>query len=179
MYDLSKLRSHGEDVFIDETARIVRPQLVDLGSHIGIDFCVFISVALKLGSYVHISPHVSVVGGADGLLEMGDFTTIACGSRLICNGETFSGNGLVGPIIPKPYRDTIKSAPIRFERFASIASNVVVFAGVTLAEGSVVGSGSVVTKSTDPWTIYAGAPARPIKARRRDAMPVLAKQMGY
>ena len=179
MYDLSKLRSHGEDVFIDDTARIVRPHLVDVGSHIGIDFCVFLSVAVKLGSYVHISPHVSVVGGADGLLEMGDFTTIACGSRLICNGETFSGNGLVGPIIPKPYRDTIKSAPIRFERCASIASNVVVFAGVTLAEGTVVGSGSIVTKSTEPWTIYAGAPARPIKARRRDAMPALAKQMGY
>ncbi len=179
MYDLSKLRSHGEDVFVDETARIVRPQLVDVGSHIGIDFCTFISVAMKLGNYVHISPHVSVVGGADGYLEMADFTTIACGSRLICNGETFSGDGLVGPIIPGPYRDSLKSAPIRLERFASIASNVVVFAGVTLAEGSVVGSGSVVTRSTEPWTVYAGAPAQPIRSRRRDAMPALAKQMGY
>ncbi|HZQ01797.1 MAG TPA: acyltransferase [Reyranella sp.] len=179
MYDLSKLRAHGEDVFIDETARIVRPQLVEVGSHVGIDFCVFTSVGMKIGNYVHISPHVSVVGGADGLLEMGDFTTIACGSRLICNGETFSGNGLVGPIVPAPYRDTMRSGPIRFERFASIASNVVVFAGVTLAEGTVVGSGSVVTKNTEPWTFYAGAPARPVKARRRDAMPALAKQMGY
>lgn len=179
MYDISLLRSHGEDVMIDSSARLVRPQLIEVGSHIGIDFGVFISVRMKLGDYVHISPHVSVVGGADGYLEMGDFTTIACGSRLICNGETFAGDGLVGPIIPKPYRDSIKSAPIRFERFASIASNVVVFAGVVLAEGSVIGAGSVVTQSTEPWTIYAGAPARPIKARRSDAMKAFAGQMGY
>jgi len=179
MYDLSQLRSHGDDVFIDESARIARPHLVEVGSHVGIDFCTFISVGMKLGDYVHISPHVSIVGGADGLLEMADFTTIACGSRLICNGEAFSGDGLVGPIIPKQFRDRIVSAPIRFERFASIASNVVVFAGVVIAEGSVVGSGSVVTKSTEPWTIYFGAPARPIRRRRTDAMPAYAKQMGY
>ena len=40
--------------------------------------------------------------------------------------------------------------------------------GVTLAEGSILGANSLLTKDTEPWTIYVGSPAKPIKIRRRD-----------
>jgi acetyltransferase-like isoleucine patch superfamily enzyme len=179
MYDTSKLRSCGADVRIDDHVRITRPQLIDIGNHVAIDFGFYCSVQMKIGDYVHISPHVSVVGGADGLLEIESFITISSGSRLICNGETFSGEGLVGPFIPKQYRDRLNCAPIRIRRFSSVASNVVVFAGCEIAEGSVVGAGAVLTKNTEPWTIYAGVPARPIGKRRADLMPVYARKMGY
>jgi len=36
-----------------------------------------------------------------------------------------------------------------------------------------------VNKDTEPWTIYAGVPARPIKSRRRDLMLAHAKSLGY
>jgi len=179
MFDTAQLHSCGVDVRIDDWVRITRPELVDIGNHVAIDFGFFCSTRMQIGDYVHISPHVSVVGGSEGLLAIADFVTISSGSRLICNGETFSGEGLVGPFIPKELRDTLKCAPIRLERFCGIASNVVVFAGCLVAEGSVVGAGSVLTKSTEPWTVYAGAPARPIKRRRADAMKAHAKKMGY
>jgi acetyltransferase-like isoleucine patch superfamily enzyme len=179
MFDTSRLKACGSDVLIDDWTRITRPHLVELGSHVGIDFGFYCSVRLKTGDYVHISPHVSVVGGEDGLLDMADFTTIACGSRLVCNGETFSGEGLVGPIIPKEFRDRFQSGPIRMERFAGVGSNVVIMPGVVLREGSVIGAGSVVRHSTEPWTVYVGVPARPLKKRRRDRMPAMAQRMGY
>jgi acetyltransferase-like isoleucine patch superfamily enzyme len=180
MYDYKRFRSWcGEDVRIDDHVQITRPQLVDIGDHIAIDFGFYCSTQLKIGDYVHISPHVSVVGGEAGLLEIDCFITISSGSRLVCGGETFSGEGLVGPFIPPQYRDKLKVAPIRLRRFSGIASNVVVFAGCDIAEGSVVGAGSVLTGSTEPWTIYAGVPARPIKTRRSDAMKAYAKKMGY
>jgi dTDP-4-amino-4,6-dideoxy-D-glucose acyltransferase len=179
MFDNTKLKTCGEDVFIDDCVRITRPHLVNIGNHVGIDFGCYCSVGMNLADYVHISPHVSIVGGGGGLLEMAEFTTIACGSRLICNGEAFSGEGLVGPIIPKPLQDRHVNGPIRLERFAGIASNVVVFPGVVLREGSVVGAGSVLTHSTEPWTVYIGAPARAHKQRRRDIMPAFAEKMGY
>jgi galactoside O-acetyltransferase len=43
----------------------------------------------------------------------------------------------------------------------------VVLPGVTLGEGSVIGANSVVTKDTEPWKIYVGSPAKPIKDRER------------
>jgi galactoside O-acetyltransferase len=70
-------------------------------------------------------------------------------------------------------------APVIFERFASAGTNVVVLSGVTLAEGSVIGACSLVTKNTEPWTIYVGIPAKPMKARRKDRMIEMARELGY
>lgn len=179
MYDNAQFRSCGADARVDDWVRITRPELIDIGDHVAIDFGFYCSVRMRVGDYVHISPLVSAVGGADGLLEIDNFITISSGSRLICNGETFSGEGLVGPFIPSEFRDRLKCAPIRMERFCGVASNAVIFAGCVIAEGSVVGAGAVVTKSTEPWTVYAGVPARPIKTRRADIMKEFAKKMGY
>jgi acetyltransferase-like isoleucine patch superfamily enzyme len=179
VYDNVQFHSCGADVRVDDWVRITRPELVDIGSHVAIDFGFYCSVRMTIGDYVHISPHVSVVGGIDGFLAIDSFITISSGSRLVCNGETFSGEGLVGPFIPKEFRDRLKCAPIRMERFSSVASNAVILAGCALAEGSVVGAGSVLTKSTEPWTVYAGVPARPIKKRPADIMKAFARKMGY
>ena len=41
--------------------------------------------------------------------------------------------------------------------------NSIILKGVTIGEGSIVGAGSVVTKSVPPWTIVGGNPARIIR----------------
>jgi len=46
-----------------------------------------------------------------------------------------------------------------------IGANSVITAGVTLGKGTVVGAGSVVTRSTDPYSIVGGVPARKIGER--------------
>ncbi|MBF0427577.1 MAG: acyltransferase [Magnetococcales bacterium] len=46
-----------------------------------------------------------------------------------------------------------------------IGSNAVVTSNVTLATGTVVGAGAVVTHSTEPYSIVAGVPARKIGER--------------
>jgi galactoside O-acetyltransferase len=48
-----------------------------------------------------------------------------------------------------------------------------------LAEGSVIGANSLVTKSTEPWTIYVGSPAKPVKARPKEKMIEYARRLGY
>jgi acetyltransferase-like isoleucine patch superfamily enzyme len=50
-------------------------------------------------------------------------------------------------------------APVVIGRYAWLAINVVVFPGVTIGEGSIIASGSVVTKSIPPFVMAAGAPA--------------------
>ena len=178
-YDYSILRKVGDNVFISANVEIRRPHLVSIGSHIAIDTGFYCTTQLSLGDYIHIAPYVSIIGGAQSLLTMCNFTNIAAGSRLICASDKHLGDGLPGPTIPEKYKDKIDFGPIFFEDFASIATNVVIMPGITLAEGSVVGACSLITKNTEPWTIYVGIPAKPVKARRKDKMIEMAKELGY
>jgi putative colanic acid biosynthesis acetyltransferase WcaF len=59
------------------------------------------------------------------------------------------------------------SAPIIIENRAWVAAGAFIGPGVTIGEGAVVGARSTVLRDATPWTVYAGNPARPIKARRR------------
>ncbi|HLY25444.1 MAG TPA: acyltransferase [Aggregatilineales bacterium] len=178
-FDLQLLKSVGTDVFISANVEIRRPHLVSIGSHVAIDSGFYCTVAAALGDYIHIAPYVTVIGGARGLLSMGNFTTIAAGSRIVCGTDEHLGAGFVGPTIPDQYRDNVIIAPVTFENFASVGTNVVVMPGVTLGEGSVVGACSFVRQSTEPWTIYAGIPAKPLKIRARQKMLAAAREMGY
>jgi dTDP-4-amino-4,6-dideoxy-D-glucose acyltransferase len=178
-YDYRLLHSCGEDVFISADVEIRRPHLLNVGHHVAIDTGFYCTVSAEMGDYIHVAPYVTVVGGARGVLKMEHFTTIAAGSRIICGSDEHLGEGLVGPTVPEKYRDSLIIAPVTFQMFASAGTNVVVLPGVTLAIGSVVGACSLVTKDTEPWTIYTGIPAKPTKARRKDKMLKMAAELGY
>jgi dTDP-4-amino-4,6-dideoxy-D-glucose acyltransferase len=168
----------GKDVRISELAVLSRPELIEMGDHIAIDQWTYISTQLKLGSYIHIAPSVSIIGGASALLIMGDFTNIGSGSRVVCASDDFT-QGLISPVVPIEYR-TVINKPVIFERYATLGVNCTVLPGVTLGEGSIVGANSLVTKDTEPWTIYAGSPAKPIKKREKERIIDSAKKlMGY
>ena len=177
-YQYNSLKSFGQHVFISSTVEIRRPHLVSVGSHIAIDTGFYCTVEASLGDYIHIGPYVTVIGGEHAHLTMRGFNTIGAGSRLLCASDEFLGAGLVG-MSPAEYRDNVVCGPILFQMFASIGTNVVIHPGVTLAQGSVVGSCSLVTKDTEPWTIYWGVPAQPRKRRRSDSMIKAATELEY
>lgn len=179
MYDTSLLSKCGEDVFISSHVEIRRPHLVSVGSHVAVDFGVYITTAAEIGDYTHLSPYLTVIGGAKSKLIVEDFVTIAAGSRLICGSDHFMGDGFTSVTVPEEFRDSVDFGVIRCARFAGIGTNVVIMPNVTIGEGSVVGACSLVTKDTEPWTVYVGVPARPIKIRPREKMLAYAQKMGY
>ena len=164
-YEYSKLKSFGKNCFISSNVEIRRPHMVDLGSFVAIDSGFYLTTPAKLENYIHVAPYVSCIGGVAAILEMQNFSTIAAGARLICYGDEHLGYGLVGPTIPKEYSDRMVGGKIVIERYASIGTGAIVLPGLTLAEGSVLGAGAVLTKNTEPWTIYIGSPAKPIRSR--------------
>lgn len=169
----------GDDVIISRSAEITRPELCTLGNHVAIDSFFYCTTKLKIGDYVHISPHVAVIGGKDTGLFVGDFCFISVGAKMVCGSELFQGDGLIGPLIPDAYKDRQKLEPIYLNRFSGVCANSVVLPGVTLAEGSILGANSLLKTSTEPWTIYAGNPAQPIKIRKKEIMYQYAKKLGY
>jgi acetyltransferase-like isoleucine patch superfamily enzyme len=169
----------GVDVRVHPWTEITRPELCVIGNHVAIDMGFACTTQLRIGDYVHISPHVSVIGGARGSLDIGHFCFVSSGARIICGSELFLGDGLIGPLIPNEYKDTVDYRPVTLENFSGVGANSVIMPGVTLAEGSILGANSFLKTSTEPWTIYAGSPARPIKSRKRDIMQQYARELGY
>lgn len=169
----------GEDVFISNNTEITRPKLCVIGNHVAIDSGFYCTTKLTVGDYVHISPHVAVIGGKLTGLTVEDFCFISVGAKMVCGSEMFHGDGLIGPLIPNKYKDETKLEPILMKRFSGVCAGSVVLPGVTMAEGSVLGASSLLKQDTEPWTIYAGTPARPIKSRKSEIMIQYAKELGY
>jgi acetyltransferase-like isoleucine patch superfamily enzyme len=65
----------------------------------------------------------------------------------------------------KMYKQAYTSGTIIIEDDVWIGANAVILKNVTLGKGCVIGAGSIVTKSVEPYAIVAGNPAKLIKYR--------------
>jgi len=63
------------------------------------------------------------------------------------------------------------AAPVLIRRGSFLGAGVTVLPGRTIGPGSFVAAGSVVTQDVPPWTLAAGAPARPRRSLRPIASP--------
>jgi len=109
----------------------------------------------------------SVLIGDNSLIGMGN---VIIGPVTIGNNVIFAQN-IVASGLNHEYRNpdmpihlqNVTTAPITIEDDCWIAANVVLTAGVTIGKHSVVGAGSVVTKSIPPYSVATGNPCRVIK----------------
>jgi galactoside O-acetyltransferase len=170
-------KREGIDSYIDPTSRIKHTTSIELGNHVAIDMGVYLSTSAIIGDYVHIAPYTCIIGGPDSMLIMDHFSGISAGCKILCGSDDFT-QGMMNPQVPIQYRAP-KLTTIHFKPFSCVGVNCVVMPGITLAEGSVIGSNSVLTKDTEPWTIYVGNPAKPVKVRDKQVIIQYAKELGY
>lgn len=71
----------------------------------------------------------------------------------------------------------VKSAPLRIDDQAWIGCNSLIPGGVHIGRGAIVGAGSVVTHDIPPFTVFAGNPARFVKAVSRP-LPAAGPELG-
>lgn len=107
---------------------------------------------LEIGSHVEIGPHAVIYSMAKITIE--DHVLISDGAH-VCAGSHD---------IDSPYFQTV-AKPIKIKSRAWIAAGAFVGPGVTAGEGAVLGARGVAFRDLEPWTVYAGNPAKPIKAR--------------
>jgi len=69
---------------------------------------------------------------------------------------------------PQSPEFALKGGEVTIGDRAFLGYRSLILPGVTIGEGAVVGAGSVVPKTVDPYTIVAGNPARVIGIRSRD-----------
>jgi acetyltransferase-like isoleucine patch superfamily enzyme len=168
----------GEDVLIDSD--IISNQTLNIiGSHVAIDKGVYCSTNVEIGSYVHISPYVTIIGGKDGSFVAKGFNNIMSGARIICGSDRFDDSGLFGAMIPKELKGTQIIKPIVMEEFSNIGTNAIVMPGSTLRKGVLLCAGSLLIGDTEEWGVYKGNPAVLIKKINSEKIIESAKLLGY
>jgi acetyltransferase-like isoleucine patch superfamily enzyme len=163
-----KFKYLGRNVKISDKASIYNADQIEIGDHSRIDdFCV-ISGKVTIGRNVHIAVFCNVAGGEKGI-TFEDFSGLAYGCHLFTQSDDYSGKTLTNPTVPDQYKSETKKA-IVIGKHSIIGTSSLVFPGVVMGAGTSVGAQSLVTKSTDEWSIYAGRPAKRIKARSKDLL---------
>lgn len=139
------------------------------------DFCV-LSGALNIGRNVHIAVQCNLAGGDPGI-TLEDFSGLAYGVQVFAQSDDYSGEYLTNPTVPDDYKVILKK-PVRLGRHVIIGANSVILPGVDIADGCSVGAMSLIHKSTEPWGIYVGSPARRIRNRSDNLLKLEAQYLG-
>jgi acetyltransferase-like isoleucine patch superfamily enzyme len=164
--DLHKLKALGKDVKIYPLAKIVKPEVVEIGDGTQIDDFIFIygGQGVKIGRLNHFASFISVIGGGEFITE--DYVGIATGCRLITGTHHYGEGQRISPLIP-PEEQCVIRGKIVLKKDVFLGANVIVHPNVTIGEGAIVGSGGIVLKDIEPWTINVGAPVRVVGTRPR------------
>jgi len=156
---------YGPKTAIVNKIRVRQPKECYLGEHSIIDDFCYLAAKVHIGDYSHISANCSFLGG-QATIEIGHFVSIAPGCRFIGAQSDYSHGGLNGPCVPVEYKGSSVVGDIILRDHVLIGCNSVILPGVFLPEGCTIGALSLVKPIIyEPWTIYAGIPARKIGVR--------------
>jgi UDP-2-acetamido-3-amino-2,3-dideoxy-glucuronate N-acetyltransferase len=134
--------SIGPDTIIWQNCVILKN--AQIGSNCNINFNVFIENEVIIGDNVTIKPGVQIWDG----LTIGD--NVFIGPNVTFTNDLFPRS--------KQYPDVFLKTNI--EDGASIGANSTIIAGCTIGRYSMIGAGSVITKSILPFSLWYGNPAR-------------------
>ncbi len=158
----------GKNVKISDRASIYNPDQIVVGDNSRIDdFCV-LSGKISIGRNVHIAPFCLIAGGSEGIV-MDDFSGTAYNVQIFSQSDDYSGRTMTNPTVDSEFKSETKKS-VSIGRHVIIGASSIVFPGVDLAEGCSVGAMTLVSKSTQPWGIYVGNPAKRIKERSKDLL---------
>ena len=164
--DVMGFKSIGRNVKISDKAAIYNTNEIEIGDNSRIDdFCI-ISGRVSIGSYCHITPMCLVAGGTPGVY-LENFCTLAYGVKIFSQSDDYSGETMTNSLIPAEFKNETFET-VRLEKYAIVGAGSIVLPGANLREGSSVGAMSLIHKSTDPWGVYAGIPAKRLKDRKKD-----------
>lgn len=160
-------KSIGKNVLISDKCSLYSPENIEIGNNVRIDdFCI-LSGNIKIGNYIHISAYSALFGGGEIIME--DFSGLSSRGTVYSVSDDYTGEFLTNPMIPEKYRGVSK-AKVIFKKHSLVGAGSIVLPGVILEEGTSVGANSLVIKSTEEWSIYAGSPAKKIKDRGKELL---------
>ena len=114
---------------------------------------------IELGDRVAIHPFTIVYG--DGNVRIGDFVQISAHVVIVSDNLRYRR---ADTLIAEQGRDR---DGVTIEDDVWIGAHAGILDGVRVARGCVIGAGAILTKTTQPYGVYVGVPAKRIAARGR------------
>jgi len=155
------LKNCGNNFRIKLSSTIVSPDNINIGnnfSSMGSMYLYSNQGELIIGNNVRLNTNVHI-NASGGKVTIGDDVLIAPNVVIRCCDHDFKRSCKIN-------EQAHLKGEITIGDDVWIASNAVITANVSLANGTVVAAGAVVTKSTEPYSIVAGVPARKIGERQ-------------
>lgn len=112
-------------------------------------------------------------------LLIGKFCSIACGVKFLFNSANHTQISLSTypfPIFFEEWDLNVRDVPVAWDNKGDIVIGndvwigyeALIMSGVTIGDGAVIGSRTIITKDVAPYTIIGGAPAKVIRKRFSD-----------
>ncbi len=119
---------------------------------------------VKIGKGVHIGPMVTIDDVYPNFITIEDNVSVAGQNFILSHNK------------PLEYHRNLSEAflgPVTIKKNAWVAIGVIILPGVTIGEGSIVASGSVVTRDVPPNVMVGGVPAKLIREfEMKDGIPI-------
>jgi len=160
----------GKHVKISKKASIYEAEKIEIGDNSRIDDFAILSGNIILGRNIHITAYCNLAGGEKGIV-IDDFSTLAYGVNVFTQSDDYLGYFMTNSTIPKRFKKE-KKEKIHIHRHVIIGAGSYILPGVVLYEGTSIGAMSLMLKSSEPWKVYVGIPAKPIKDRKKDILDI-------
>ena len=161
-WNMSDLKHLGNDVVIEDGTLIFHPENISIGNK------------------VYIGHQTILKGYYKGEMNISDGTWIGQHCFFHSAGNIFIGKSVgIGPyvkILTSNHQELnsdipvmsnpLEFAPVYIYDGADIGIGAIILPGVTIGEGAIIGAGAVVTSDVEPYSVYAGVPARFLRNRK-------------
>jgi maltose O-acetyltransferase len=128
----------GEEVIVKQHAYFGDGQTLSVGHHAQVGMNARIDRDVTIGDDVVMGPDVIIMTSAHAFED---------------------------PDIPINLQGAREPMPVRIGRDVWIGTRVIILPGVEIGEGSVIGAGSLVSRSIPPFSVAVGVPARVVRKR--------------
>jgi acetyltransferase-like isoleucine patch superfamily enzyme len=161
-YIVSDFKHYGDNIIIENGVLIFHPEKISLFDKIYIGHNTILKgyynndMIIGKGTWIGQNCFFHSAGG----ISIGEAVGIGPDVKILTSYHVEENSDL--PVI----QNRIDFKKIVIMDGADIGIGSIILPGVTIGEGAIVGAGSIVTKSIEPYSVYAGNPAKFLRKRK-------------
>ena len=138
---------------------ILRPSFAKCGKNVkfDVDSSKFTFGSIIMGNDIYIGPNANF-SASDTYLKIGNKVLFGPNVTIMCGNHNTEVVGKY--MFDVNYKNENDDLPVIIEDDVWVGANAIILKGVTISQGSIIAAGSIVTKSTKPYSINLGIPAK-------------------
>lgn len=173
------LKHVGRDVQISDKASLYGASRISLGDHVRIDDFAVLSAGvggISIGRNVHVAVYSSLMGAGEIVID--DFAGLSSRVAVYSSNDDYSGEFMTNPTIPAQFTN-VTSGKVEIQRHAIVGCGAVILPNVTIGVGASVGAMALVMRDCEPFSIYAGNPARFVRKKSDNVLKIEGDFLAY